>query len=426
MSNKKSNLIFLKDTKNGSSALIGNRIAINSIFARDERNMTVYKLLERREKVITDGALYSPGMEIKSYIFLDGPTPVRWDPRFDLYEITNEGSPASICRVFDFFQKFGLFFPKAYISREITFTGIFQLSKPRWGFNKSVVILKTTEFSYAYSEVHKKKINIEKIKRMYITNNEHDLLVQEETKTRLPYSCLPTVKEDSGNIRTTENYLYYSSIDVNKVLKTVFPDEFDKINNDDSDRGYLDGNLMNYPDSSYQTTSYSKNKILKSQDPSAKKTKKLTSKAIENFSDTVSVLVALIVSVEHKLFVSSEEVFKHLDERYRNAKWILEANYVLKNASTENKSLKEFSAELYIAAVFELMLDTSFGLYPLQDSIYHDLEDKRNKKGWGKDKIKSFISPATKELEKYKKFFNSQIDTLSFKKIILIRMIFIF
>ena len=112
MSNKKSNLIFLKDTKNGSSALIGNRIAINSIFARDERNMTVYKLLERREKVITDGALYSPGMEIKSYIFLDGPTPVRWDPRFDLYEITNVGSPASICRVFDFFRNLGCFSPR--------------------------------------------------------------------------------------------------------------------------------------------------------------------------------------------------------------------------------------------------------------------------------------------------------------------------
>ena len=32
---------------------------------------------------------------------------------------------------------------------------------------------------------------------------------------------------------------------------------------------------MNYPDSSYQTTSYSKNKILKSQDPSAKKNKEI-------------------------------------------------------------------------------------------------------------------------------------------------------
>ena len=54
--------------------------------------MIVYKLLKRREKVIADGALYSPSMDIKSYIFIDGATFVRWDPRFYLYEITDEGS----------------------------------------------------------------------------------------------------------------------------------------------------------------------------------------------------------------------------------------------------------------------------------------------------------------------------------------------
>jgi len=107
-----------------------------------------------------------------------------------------------------------------------------------------VLILKTTKFSHAYSHLYKKKINIEKIKNIYINNNENDLIQQKESGYFLPFSCLPVFKDSYGNIRTTENHEYYTNEDINKVLKTVYPKNLESINNHPFDREYVDGYLL--------------------------------------------------------------------------------------------------------------------------------------------------------------------------------------
>jgi len=244
MTKKSSNLICLENTSNGktSSVYVANRLAINSLFTKDENGMTVYNSLMKRSSVDSDNSFYYDYV-VNSYIFLDGATPVRWDSRFDLYEITNGRTPRLVAKFIDYIQPFKFFSRNISTLKEVTFTGLFELYSPRWSlFHKNILILKTTEFSYAYSEQHKKKINIEKIKKIYV--NSKDLIQQQETLYLLPYCTLPTTKEKSGQVRTTENFRYFCHKDINKVLRAVFPDNLETVNNPSPDRIYKDGYLV--------------------------------------------------------------------------------------------------------------------------------------------------------------------------------------
>ena len=75
MTKKSSNLICLENTRDNktSSIYVVNRLAINSLFTKDENGMTVYNSLMRRSSFDSDNSFYYD-YDVASYIFLNGPT----------------------------------------------------------------------------------------------------------------------------------------------------------------------------------------------------------------------------------------------------------------------------------------------------------------------------------------------------------------
>jgi len=304
MSKQPSNLIRLENTCKDrvNKIYVANRLAINDIFTKDENSMAVYSLLTRRSFLDSDDFSFYD-YNITPYVFLDGPTPVRWDPRFDLYEITNARTPRPIARFFEFIRPFKLFSRKIYTLREVTFTGLFELYRPRWSlFHKNILILKTTEFSYAYSDQHKKKINIEKIKEIYVSTK--DLIQQRETKYLLPFSTLPTTKDKSGHIRTTKNFDYFCNKDINRVLRIVFPDDLEIINNHEPDRIYKDGYLVD------KTEKNKKRKREESDNGTGKSKEELTQYVILNG------LNSICFDPQKQLFKNPTQLNNYPNEKY--------------------------------------------------------------------------------------------------------------
>lgn len=118
------------------------------------------------------------------------------------------------------------------------------------------------------------------------------------------------------------------------------------------------------------------------------KSKYLRHDVLNNFRDTVGNLINIVTSSDNKTINTEDYINNYLEVRYLQKDWFKESKKALMGG--KYKLIKSYSKE-YIKAVIELMCNPEYGLYSDKEAIYLDLEDIRNKKGWGRSSVVAII-----------------------------------